>query len=125
MAGRGYRDRGVRRRIAVLTLKATKQYTATAKLLFTQNQLLTEVGGTAPSPSADPQADQATNLLLVATNEVATAVKQTLRSPLSVSELLDEVTTATDQTSNIVDVPRPIPTRPRPRPSPMRSPTST
>ena len=89
---------------AVLTLKATKQYTATAKLLFTQNQLLTEVGGTAPQPSADPQADQATNLLLVPTNEVATAVKQALRSPLSVSDLLGEVSTANDQTSNIVDV---------------------
>src|ERR1700760_2528530 len=84
----------------VLTLKETKQYTATAKLLFTQNQLLTEVGGTAPAPSADPQADQATNLLLVPTNEVATAVKQTLHSPLSVSDLLNKVSTATDQTSN-------------------------
>lgn len=88
----------------VLTLKATKQYTGTAKLLFTQNQLITEVGGTAPSPSADPQADQATNLLLVATGEVAAAVKQALHLPLSVTDLLNEVTTATDQTSNIVDV---------------------
>jgi polysaccharide biosynthesis transport protein len=87
-----------------LTLKATKQYTATAKLLFTQNQLITEVGGTAPAPSANPQADQATDLLLVTTGQVAAAAKQALHSPLSVAELLDEVTTATDQTSNIVDV---------------------
>ena len=87
-----------------LTLRATKEYTATAKLLFSQNPLITEVGGTAPAPSADPQADQATNLLLVTTGEVAAAVKQTLHSPLSVSRLLDEVSTATDQSSNIVDV---------------------
>lgn len=87
-----------------LTLRATKEYTATAKLLFAQNPLITEVGGTAPAPSADPQADQATNLLLVTTREVALAVKQAMASPLSVSQLLDEVSTTNDQSSNIVDV---------------------
>ena len=87
-----------------LTLHATKEYTATAKLLFAENPLITEVGGTAPAPTADPQADQATNLLLVTTSEVAAAVKQALASPLSVSQLLDSVTTTADQSSNIVDV---------------------
>lgn len=88
----------------VLTLRATNEYTATAKLLFAQNQLITEVGGAAPAPSADPQADQATNLLLVTTSPVAAAVKRALHLPLSVSDLLNEVSTASDQTSNIVDV---------------------
>ena len=88
----------------VLTLRATKEYTATAKLLFGQNPLITEVGGTAPSPSTDPQADQATNLLLVTTGQAAAAVKQALRSPLSVSALLDKMSTSIDQSSNIVDV---------------------
>jgi len=86
-----------------LTLRATKQYTATAKLLFAQNPLIAEVGGSAPA-SADPQADQATNLLLVTTGEVAAAVKRALRTPLSVSQLLDAVSTSSDQASNIVDV---------------------
>ena len=87
-----------------LTLSATKEYTATAKLLFGQNPLITEVGGNAPSPSTDPQADQATNLLVVTTTQVAAAVKQALRSPLSTSELLGLVSTKNDQSSNIVDV---------------------
>jgi polysaccharide biosynthesis transport protein len=88
----------------VLTLRATKEYTATAKLRFGQNALMTEVGGTAPAPSPDPQADQATNLLLVTTTPLAAAVKQALRSPLSVSDLLGKVSTTNDQSSNIVDV---------------------
>jgi capsular exopolysaccharide synthesis family protein len=87
-----------------LTLRATKEYTATAKLHFGQNQLITEVGGSAPAASADPQADQATNLLLVKTSPVATAVKHALNLHLSVAEILNEVTTSTDQSSNIVDV---------------------
>lgn len=87
-----------------LTLHATKQYTATAELLFAQNPLITEVGGTSPAPSSDPQADQATNLLLVTTGDVASAVKQALDSPLSVAQLLDEVSTSQAQSSNIVNV---------------------
>lgn len=88
----------------MLTLRTTKEYTATAKLLFAQNPLITEVGGTAPTPSADPQADQATNLLVVTTNEVAAVAKRISGLPMSVPELLDEVSTSNDQSSNIVDV---------------------
>ena len=87
-----------------LSKLATKQYTATSKLLFAQNQLVPEVGGSTPAPSADPQADQATNLQLVTTNEVAAAVKVATNTPLTVSELLDEVSTSNDSSSNIVDV---------------------
>jgi polysaccharide biosynthesis transport protein len=86
-----------------LTLQATKQYTATAKLQFGQTPLVVQVGG-AVTASANPQADQATNLLVVTTNNVATAVKQALRSPRSVSQLLGMVSTSIDQSSNIVDV---------------------
>lgn len=88
----------------VLTSRATKEYTATAKLLFAQNPLVTEIGGNAPATSASPQADQATDLLVVRTGQVAAAVKLALHSPLSVSQLLDEVSTKSDQSSNIVDV---------------------
>ena len=87
----------------VLTLRATKEYTATAKLQFGQNALVASVGGTATT-SADPQADQATNLLLVTTTQVAQAVKKSLRLRMSVPALLDEVSTSIDQSSNIVAV---------------------
>jgi capsular exopolysaccharide synthesis family protein len=88
----------------VLTVNATKQYTATAKLLFTQNTLIPQVGGASPTPSTDPQADQATNLQVVTTQPVAAAVKRNLHLPMSVSDLLGEVTTNNDQGSNIVNV---------------------
>jgi capsular exopolysaccharide synthesis family protein len=88
----------------VLTLRATKQYTATAKLLFTQNSLIPEVGGSSPAPSQNPQADQATNLQVVTTRPVGAAVKKSLGLSMSVSDLLGEVTTTDDAGSNIVDV---------------------
>jgi capsular exopolysaccharide synthesis family protein len=88
-----------------LTLRATKQYTATAKLNFDQqNSLVPQVGGAAPATPADPQAEQSTNLLLVTTGTVASAVKSQLNSPLSISQLLDKVSASTDQSSNVVDV---------------------
>lgn len=87
----------------VLTLAATKQYTATAKLQFGQDPLVAQVGGTVTT-SADPQADQATDLLLVTTGQVASAVKSALGTSLSTSQLLKMVSTSLDQSSNIVDV---------------------
>jgi capsular exopolysaccharide synthesis family protein len=86
-----------------LTLMATKQYTATAKLQFAQNPLLPQIGGTVTT-SADPQADQATDLLLVTTNQVATAANQALGLHTPPSRLLKMVSTSLDQSSNIVDV---------------------
>ncbi len=96
-----------------LTLRETKQYTATARLHFGTNPLITEVGGSAPATSADPQADQATNILLVTTTDVADAVKKSLGLQMSAADLLSQVTATNDQSSNIVAVSAtdPSPTR--------------
>jgi succinoglycan biosynthesis transport protein ExoP len=87
----------------VLTKGATKQYTAVAKLNFGQNQLVGEVGGV-ETVSADPSADQATNLQVVTTTPIAAAVIQRLGLKTSPSDLLGEVSTAIDSASNIVDI---------------------
>ena len=86
-----------------LTLHATKQYTAVAKLNFGQNALVGEVGG-AQTISADPQADQATNLQLVTTTAIATAVRQSLHLGESPSALLGQVSAANTQSSNVVSI---------------------
>ena len=88
---------------AVLTVKAAKQYTAVAKLNFSQNELISEVGGT-ESVSANPEADAATNLQVVVTAKVARGVIKALKLDTTPSALLGQVTTTTDNASNIVDV---------------------
>ena len=86
-----------------LSSRATKQYTAVAKLDFGQNVLIGEVGGVVTT-SANPQADQGTNPQLITTTSVAAAVDRSLGLGTSPANLLAEVSTTNDQSSNIVGV---------------------
>jgi uncharacterized protein involved in exopolysaccharide biosynthesis len=67
-------------------LTATKQYDASARLLFRSSNLTTLIDPTTAN-SADPQRDQGTNLLLVGSSAVATRVKQALKLPDSPDDL--------------------------------------
>jgi polysaccharide biosynthesis transport protein len=76
-----------------LAVTSPKQYSATATLLFRNSQLGNAIGGTQIfSPSLDPNRDLATDLSLVTSTNVAGAVKRSLRTSLSVSQLTSKVT---------------------------------
>jgi succinoglycan biosynthesis transport protein ExoP len=76
----------------LLAVTSTKEYSATATLLFRNSQLGDAIGGTQIfSPSVDPTRDLATDLTLVTSTNVATAVKAVLRSNLTVREIESEV----------------------------------
>jgi len=71
---------------------ATKEYKATATLLFRSSQLGEAIGGTQVfSSSLDPNRDLATDLALVKSKQVAAAVKQSLHSSLTVDQLLNKI----------------------------------
>ena len=71
---------------------ATKEYKATATLLFRSSQLGVAIGGTQVfSSSLDPNRDLATDLALVKSKEVAQSVKKSLNSSLTVDDLLSSI----------------------------------
>lgn len=76
----------------VVTSSSTKEYQASATLLFRSSQLGVAIGGTQVfSSSLDPNRDLATDLALVKSKAVATAVKESLKSRLSPQQLLDKI----------------------------------
>ncbi|HEX2015721.1 MAG TPA: GNVR domain-containing protein, partial [Solirubrobacteraceae bacterium] len=89
---------------AGLSVTAAKQYQATSKLLFRNAGLNEAVGAASPPQTLDPQGEQSTNVLLVTTSQVASAVRRNLGLRLSDSALLSKVKVATEQNANIVDV---------------------
>lgn len=86
------------------SLTATKEYTATSKLLFRQSNLPEQVGGSSPPPDVDPEATKATNVLLVTTGEVAEAVRTRLRVGRSAEELTEQVTAESESNANVVNI---------------------
>jgi polysaccharide biosynthesis transport protein len=82
----------------------TKEYTATAQLLFRQNNLIEQAGGVSPAPDTDPEATKATNVLLVTARTVADSVRRDLKLTDSVEALLDKVTVEPESNANVVNV---------------------
>lgn len=88
-----------------VSLRAPKSYKATSKVLFRDPGLTTAVsGGNGGFTLGDPASAQATNVLLVTTNEVAAAVRRELNGRYSDRELLSRVSATTEANANVVDI---------------------
>lgn len=87
-----------------LSLSSTKQYEATAKLLFAVNTLPAQVGGSSVAPDNDPEATKATRTLLVTTGDVADRVRKRLNLKISSDDAQRLVTAAPESNANIIDV---------------------
>ena len=86
------------------SLSATKQYAATAKLLFRESNLPAAVGGAPVTPSVDPEGDKSTNILLVTTNVVAERVRERLDLDDSAEALLSSVEVKQAENGNLVEI---------------------
>ncbi len=89
---------------AFLSLRATKRYTATATLVIQPANLTTLVN---PSQSTDPatQARQQSDyLFLLSSNSVASIVKQSTGSKLSVADLQNKVDATAQPNNDLIDV---------------------
>jgi uncharacterized protein involved in exopolysaccharide biosynthesis len=85
-----------------LALSGTKQYDATSKLLFRDNTLPEQVGGSSGPPDVDPEATKATRVLLITTSEVADRVRQRLKLGLSDDAVAGLVTVEPESNANII-----------------------
>ena len=81
-----------------------KQYTATAKLQFTSNNIPSQVAGVPESQSIDPEGEKATNLQLVTATPVAAQVIKKLKLDATPAALLEEVSASNPNNDYIVDV---------------------
>lgn len=81
-----------------------KQYTATAKLQFTSNNIPSQVAGVPESQSIDPEGEKATNLQLVTATPVAAQVIKALKLDTTPAALLEEVSASNPNNDYIVDV---------------------
>src|SRR4051794_821232 len=85
-------------------LTATKQYEASARLLFRTSNLTSLIDPTTAN-SANPQRDQGTNLLLVGSSAVATRVKQALKLPDSPDDLLGQIDATSEPETDLINIP--------------------
>jgi len=86
-------------------LQAQKEYDATAKLVVNpRNQVTALLNPATAAPSADPERDLNTEVSRIKTLPVAEAVRRQLRLQEDAEELLAQVTTSLEGTTNIVDV---------------------
>lgn len=81
-----------------------KQYTATAKLQFTSNNIPSQVAGVPEAQSIDPEGEKATNLQLVTATPVAEMVIKTLKLNTTPAALLEEVTASNPNNDYIIDI---------------------
>jgi polysaccharide biosynthesis transport protein len=81
-----------------------KQYTAVAKLQFSNNSLPSQVAGVSGSQSVDPEGEKATNVELVTTPPVAELVVKSLKLKMTSGELLEQVSASNPQNDYIVDI---------------------
>jgi polysaccharide biosynthesis transport protein len=79
-------------------------YTASASLEFTNNSLPAQVAGVGSGQSLDPEGEKSTNVQLVTTTPVATAVVKALKLSVTPGELLGQVSASDPQNDAIVDV---------------------
>lgn len=82
----------------------TKQYTATASLVFNDQQLSQQAAGLQPVGSSNPQAQQNTNLKLVQLGEMAQRTAALLGHGLTREKVTADLSISAQGESNIVDV---------------------
>src|ERR1035437_10388468 len=84
----------------------TKKYTATAQLLFSNNQLATEVAGLPAiySSGSNSQSVQDTNVALVQIGDMAAKTSDQLRHGLSSQSVEAALTVSAQGDTNLVDV---------------------
>ena len=88
-----------------VSLTSTKQYEASATLLFRDPRLSEALfGAQVFEPSADPARDSSTNVELVRSNQVADAVRRRLGLRRSTEEVSDQVTVEAQSNADLVDV---------------------
>lgn len=89
----------------LVSLRATKQYDATAKLLFREDAFSAVLfGSNAFETSNDPAREAQTNVDLTTSSDVAAAVKRALNLKESVPDVLDQVSASAENNADIVDV---------------------
>lgn len=81
-----------------------KQYTATAKLQFTSNNIPSQVAGVPETQSIDPEGEKSTNLQLVTATPVATLVIKDLKLKTTPAALLENVSASNPNNDYIIDV---------------------
>jgi len=81
-----------------------KQYTATAKLQFTSNNIPSQVAGVPETQSIDPEGEKSTNLQLVTATPVATLVIKNLKLKTTPAALLENVSASNPNNDYIIDV---------------------
>lgn len=82
----------------------TKQYTATASLVFSNNQLGQQVAGLAVASSTSQQAQENTNLKLVKLGDMATKTAAALGQGLTKQQVSAKLSVSGEGESNIVNV---------------------
>jgi len=82
----------------------TKQYTATASLVFNNNQLGAQVAGLPVASSSNPQAQQNTNLKLVELGDMAEKTASVLGHGLTKEKVSANLSVSAQGESNIVNV---------------------
>jgi len=81
-----------------------KQYTATAKLQFSNSSVPSQVAGVPQQQAVDPEGEKATYLQLVTTMPVAELVVSDLKLKESPAQLLSEVSASNPSNDYIIDV---------------------
>ncbi len=82
----------------------TKQYTATASLVFNNNQLSQQVAGLPAVTSSDPTAQEATNVELVQLGDMAAKTARLLGQDLTREKVLESISVSAQGATNIVEV---------------------
>jgi len=87
-----------------LSLTSTKEYEATAKVFISQTNPVQNIVGQNEQQPQDPERDLNSKVALIKLASVAQAVKSQLHLHSSTQELLDEVSTSIEGTTEIVDI---------------------
>jgi capsular exopolysaccharide synthesis family protein len=82
----------------------TKKYTATASLVFNNNQQAQQVAGLPAASASSPQAQQNTNLKLVQLGDMAAKAAASLGQGLTAAKVSADLSVSAQGESNIVDV---------------------
>lgn len=82
----------------------TKQYTATASLVFDNNQLNQQVAGLTAVNSSTQQSQQSTNVKLVELGDTANQTAKLLGGGLTGAQIKDDLRVSAQGESNVVDV---------------------
>src|SRR4051794_24585914 len=88
----------------VFSINRTKEYTATASLVFNNTQLSQQVAGLQAASGGDPQAQQGTNVRLVQLGGSAAATAKLLGRGLTRDEVEARIKVSSEANSNIVQV---------------------